>query len=95
MAVVTALLNLLAVVVVVGFGGRAARRLLQDPEQAHGNLVSERERRATTAVGVPLALVGASTLVDGPLAVPVDPLVLLLPGIVLLVYPDFTPGSLG
>jgi|APHM01.1.fsa_nt_gi hypothetical protein len=95
MAIVIAILNLLAVVVVVGFGGRAAIRLLHDPEQAHENLVSKRERRATTAAGGPLTFLGASTLVDGPLTVPADPLVLLLRDIVLLVYPDFTPESLG
>ncbi|WP_436924783.1 hypothetical protein [Halosimplex amylolyticum] len=93
MTLVNAILHLFAVVVVVGFVGRASGQLLADPDEAHDQLVPVWERRATTAVGLPLTLVGLSTMVEGPLAVPYDPLVILLPGIVLLVYPDFSPSA--
>lgn len=94
MAPFAGLLNALASLVVVVFVGRAVLKLLDDPERNHDELASKRERLLTTVVGVPLTLVGLSTMVDGPLAVPYDALALLLPGIVLLVYPNFTPSSL-
>ncbi|MDS0475214.1 hypothetical protein [Natrinema sp. 1APR25-10V2] len=86
-------LNGLAALTVIVFVGRAVVKLLQNPEKPHRELVSARERRATTAVGIPLALVGLSTMAGGPLAVPVAPFALLAPGIVLLVYPEFAPSS--
>jgi hypothetical protein len=90
-----AVLDPLAGLTVVVLVGRAAARLLKRPETAHDELVPARERHVTTALGVPLTLVGASTLVGGPLAVPSDAGTVLLPGIVLLVYPDFTPSARG
>lgn len=89
------LLNGLASLVVLVFVGRACIKLLQNPDETHGELVPTWERRATTMAGIPLMLLGASTLTNGPLAVPYNPLSLLLPGIVLFVYPDFTPTAAG
>jgi hypothetical protein len=74
--------------------GRAVAKLLQRPSEEHRELVPAWERRTTTAVGVPLVLVGASTMTNGPLAVPYDPLAFTLFGVVSLVYPDFTPSAL-
>ncbi|MFC7139381.1 hypothetical protein ACFQMA_05955 [Halosimplex aquaticum] len=93
MSVADTVLRLLATVVVVALVGRACQRLLGDSDESHEELVPAWERRATTAVGVPLTLVGLSTMVEGPLAVPFDALAILLPGIVLLVYPDFSPSA--
>ncbi|RBI63589.1 hypothetical protein DMJ13_03380 [halophilic archaeon] len=89
--VVNAFASLSAFVLV----GRAIAKLLQSPEEKHRELVPAWERRATTVVGVPLLLVGVSTMTDGPLAVPYDPLTFTLLGVVLFVYPDFTPSALG
>ncbi|WP_459193808.1 hypothetical protein [Halosimplex sp. J119] len=94
MSLVDTAVHLFAVAVVVGCVGRASSQLLRDPEESHEELVSTRERRVTTAVGVPLTLVGLSSMVDGPLAVPLDPLLISISGIVLLVYPDFSPSAL-
>lgn len=92
MSVVGWLLQLFAAVVVVGLVGRASAKLVRNPDADHDELVPEWERRATTVAGVPLTLVGLSTMVGGPLAVPYNALMLALPGIVLLVYPNFTPS---
>jgi hypothetical protein len=87
--------NAVAALLVVAVLGRAVVLLLENPEETHAERVSTTERRATTVVGVPLLLVGLSTMVDGPLAIPYDPLYLTFLGLVLTVYPDFTPSSLG
>ncbi|WP_226480490.1 hypothetical protein [Natrinema amylolyticum] len=79
----------LASLIVVGFVCRAVWKLLRNSETPHRELVLAWERRLTTVAGIPLSLVGASTLVDGPLAVPYDPLMLLFAGVVLLTYPEF------
>lgn len=95
MAPLEGVVNAVAALLVVAFLGRAVVRLLEEPDGVHAELVPAWERRATTLVGVPLLLAGLSTMVDGPLAVPYDPLYLTLLGVVLTVYPDFTPSSLG
>lgn len=74
---------------------RATTRLRKDPATDHDELVPKRERRATTVVGVPLLLVGLSTMVGGPLAVGLPPLPLAVAGSVLGVYPNFEPSALG
>ncbi|TMT85719.1 hypothetical protein E2L06_03565 [Haloterrigena sp. H1] len=93
MGLFAGLLNVLSASIVVVFVGRAVLKLLENPDQPHHELVSARERHATTIIGIPLTLVGLSTMVDGPLAVPYNALLILLPGIVLLVYPDFSPSG--
>lgn len=80
-----------AVLLGLGLVGRAATKLLAAPEEPHDDLVPAWERRLTTAVGVPVLLVGLSTVADGPLAIPYDPLPLALCGVVLVAYPDFAP----
>ncbi|WP_408957216.1 hypothetical protein [Natrinema sp. 74] len=87
------LLHSFATLTVLFVVGRAVAKLLQNPDKPHRELVPAWERRATTAVGIPLTLVGLSTMVDGPIAAPVDTVVLLAPGIVLVVYPEFAPTS--
>lgn len=89
------IVSTVASLIVVVFVGRAMIKLLQDPEEDHDELVPTWERRATTVVGVPLLLVAASTMTNGPLAVPYDPLPLFFAGVVLTAYPNFTPSSLG
>lgn len=95
MAPLAWLVNGLASLVVVVFVGRACLRLLDSPEEDHEALVPAWERRATTLVGIPLTLVGLSTMANGPLSVPYNPLALSLAGVVLLVYPDFSPSAVG
>lgn len=92
MAPFSGVVNALAILTVLGFGGRAALKLLQNPDVPHDELVPAWERRVTTLVGAPLLLVGASTLMEGPLAVHYSPMALLLPGIVLFLYPNFAPS---
>lgn len=94
MAPFAGILNAVAKLTVLVLVGRAIVKLLQNPDENHDELVPRWERRVTTIIGVPLTLVGLSTMVDGPLAVPYETLTVLLPGIVLLVYPNFTPSSL-
>jgi hypothetical protein len=94
MSLVDGVVHLFAVVVVFGLVARASLKLHENPDRTHQKLVPDWERHSTSAVGLPLTLVGLSTMVDGPLAVPYNPLMIALPGIVLLVYPDFTPSSL-
>lgn len=88
MARVEGVVNAVAALLVVG---RAVVLLLEHPDEPHVELVSTAERRVTTLVGVPLLLVGLSTMVGGPLAVPYDAVSLTLLGLVLTVYPDFSP----
>jgi len=94
MSLVNGVVHLVAFVVVVGLVARASSKLLADPAENPQNLISAWERHVTTAVGIPLTLVGLSTMADGPLAVSSNALLITLPGIVLLVYPDFSPSSL-
>jgi hypothetical protein len=56
------LVNGLASLVVLVPVGRASLRLLRDPGETHEQLVSARERRVTTVVGVPLALLLAGVI---------------------------------
>lgn len=93
MGLFAGLLNVLSAGIVVVFVGRAVLKLLENPDRPHRELVSARERHATTIVGIPLTLVGFSTMVGGPLAVPYNALMILLPGIVLFAYPDFSPSG--
>ncbi|WP_458210595.1 hypothetical protein [Haladaptatus sp. NG-SE-30] len=83
----------LIAVLIVGLVSRACWKLIQNPEKNHRELVPAWERRVTTVVGVPLLLVGLSTMVDGPLAVSFNALTLTLLGAVLSAYPDFTPSG--
>lgn len=93
MSLMDGVVHLFAVVVVVGFVARATLKLLADPGKDHEKLVPGWERHVTTVVGFPLTMVGLSTMADGPLAVPYNALLVTLAGIVLLVYPDFTPKT--
>lgn len=93
MAPFAGLLNALVPLVVFVFVGRAIVKLLRNPKEDHDELVSKRERRATTLVGLPLLLVGLATLAGGPLALPYNAWVFLLPGGVLTLYPNFGPRS--
>lgn len=94
MALFVDVANALAALVAVGVIARAATRLLENPEEDHEDLVPARERHATTLAGVPVLLVAASTLTDGPLAVPLNPIVLLVLGGVLVAYPDLSPSGI-
>jgi hypothetical protein len=93
MAPLAGVVGAVAVLISLGLVGRAAAKLPASPGESHDELVPAWERRLTTAVGVPVLLVGASTLVSGPLAVPYDPLAITLCGAVLVAYPDFAPSS--
>ena len=95
MSVIVSVVNGAASLAVVALVGRAVARLLRNSEKSHAELVSVGERRATTAAGVPILLVGLSTIRGGALAVPFDALTLVVLGGVLVVYPDFTPTAAG
>ncbi len=95
MYVLAEVVNNLISVSIVGLVGRSVWKLLKYPEKNHRELVPNWERRVTTVIGVPLLLVGLSTMVDGPLAVSYNALSITLFGAVLSAYPDFTPSSAG
>jgi hypothetical protein len=79
----------------VGLVGRAVVSLLRHPNRDHDELVPVRERRVTTAVGLPMLAVGLSTVAGGPFGVSGYGGTLLVLGGVMTVYPEFTPGSYG
>jgi hypothetical protein len=95
MALVPSLPTIGAADLGVGLLFRAVGRLPQSPETPPDELVPVWERHATTLVGLPLLVLGLSSITPGPLAVPGYGGVALFLGIVVLPCPNYTPASVG
>lgn len=89
----TALVDGVAALVVVGLIWRAGSRLLRNPEEDHADLVPAWERHVTTVIGVPVTAVALSSIADGPLHVGYVSIPVLLAGFTLLLYPEFAPRA--